>query len=115
MKFNFIAFLSAVILLTITTSALYTDVNTQSTNPQPTIQWDKVPIVYYHPNTTNARTPRDVLSGSRVAPATASEVWAGKFSLEPPPNSFIVGRRWNGMYWGDYSISFEATFKKERR
>ncbi len=113
MKFNFIALLSAVILLTITTSALYTDVNTRSTNPQPTIQWDNVPIVYYHPNTTNARTPRDVLftESGGTSNDFGGMGWE-QFSLQPPPNSFIVGRRWNGMYWGDNSINFEARFNE---
>jgi hypothetical protein len=34
------------------------------------------------------------------------------FYLEPLPKSFVVGRTWNGMYWTDRSISFEATLRE---
>lgn len=36
----------------------------------------------------------------------------GSLYLEPLPKSFVVGRTWNGMYWTDRSISFEATLRE---
>ncbi len=108
-----IAVLTTIILLTIATSALYTDVNRRSTNPQPTIPWDKVPLIIYHPNTTKARDPRDVLfmeSGGATGSFGAMS-WE-QDTLQPLPSSFIVGWRWNGMYWGDSSINFEARLKE---
>jgi len=61
MKTSDIVLLSAIILLAITTSALYIDVNTRSANPQPinpipvaTSNQKKVPLIYYQTNVIHA-------------------------------------------------------------
>jgi hypothetical protein len=41
-----------------------------------------------------------------------SAIGFGSFYLEPLPKNFVVGRTWSGMYWGDRSISFEATLRE---